>query len=647
MQIFDLFRPKWRQSDAATRLTAVRELDAGETEILTEIACNDEDPAVRQAAAERINDAAILRQIADSGPGPAAMAVVTAKLDRICKAEILAAEDADAALTRLADIVDEDVLLEIAIETSIPAVRLAAVDRVQSATRLGKLAGMNCGKEAGLAIVARVRSEEILTDIAAHGSNNAVRHAAEDKLETMRGPAAPSAEEQRDEELKSLLKHAEDVKDTWNFDAVGKLLEADVARWRELDPEGSHTLAAQFEAALAQFESRRTEFESRQAETKKAQEAQTRLRVQKEELAEKMLEIDPTSENPAGLIAEYEETWDALPALADDALENELRQRFETADQKTTAAVRQAEEDLDTLEELQKLVDRIEAARRQGDVDGMRACLKLEWPKVQADYVDADLLKQRFDAGIKAIRTSIENAEERRQREAEERAGRLQELIKVVSAQCDEENHKKALSRVRTAQKEWKALDGKSDPRINGAFQKALDNFYKQEREYREEREWDEWHNKGVKEELIKQVQACAENNDLPKVAKIIREAQSKWKATGPVPREDADAMWKTFHAACEENYARCKEFFAKQKEERKKHLEIAIELCEKAEAVKDSTHWRDAANELKDLQRQWKEMGALPRQQSKKVYQRFRAACDHFFNRRRDHFAERDQERE
>jgi len=63
--------------------------------------------------------------------------------------------------------------------------------------------------------------------------------------------------------------------------------------------------------------------------------------------------------------------------------------------------------------------------------------------------------------------------------------------------------------------------------------------------------------------------------------------------------------------------------------------------LCEQAEELQDSTDWKEATSALIQLQKDWKEIGSVPRKYSDKVWKRFRKACDHFFNRKSDHFAD------
>ncbi|MCX6333159.1 MAG: DUF349 domain-containing protein, partial [Bacteroidia bacterium] len=82
---------------------------------------------------------------------------------------------------------------------------------------------------------------------------------------------------------------------------------------------------------------------------------------------------------------------------------------------------------------------------------------------------------------------------------------------------------------------------------------------------------------------------------------------------------------------------------YADNKEIQQNNLQLKIDLCIQAEALQDNTDWKATADSLIKLQKDWKEIGPVPRKQSEKSWKRFRKACDHFFERKTEHFAELD----
>ena len=118
-------------------------------------------------------------------------------------------------------------------------------------------------------------------------------------------------------------------------------------------------------------------------------------------------------------------------------------------------------------------------------------------------------------------------------------------------------------------------------------------------------------------------------------LSKQIEEIQKEWKTIGFATKKENQKIYDRFRAACDKFFGRKREFYAGYKENINANLEKKIALCEEAEALKSSTEWKKTAAKLIELQKQWKEIGAVPRKKSEQLWKRFRAACDEFFNER------------
>lgn len=117
----------------------------------------------------------------------------------------------------------------------------------------------------------------------------------------------------------------------------------------------------------------------------------------------------------------------------------------------------------------------------------------------------------------------------------------------------------------------------------------------------------------------------------------------AEWRKIGHVPKEDEEKTWKRFKEARQKFFRNRESYYAKQREEFRKNLADKIALCEKAEALKDSTDWKGAAMQFKRMQDDWKKIGPVPRKVSEKTWQRFKAAADAFFENRNKQFAAAD----
>ena len=111
---------------------------------------------------------------------------------------------------------------------------------------------------------------------------------------------------------------------------------------------------------------------------------------------------------------------------------------------------------------------------------------------------------------------------------------------------------------------------------------------------------------------------------------------QEEWKTIGYAPQKMNNKIFERFRAACDAFFQRKAEFYKDMKDGLAVNLEKKISLCEKAEALKDSTDWKSTADKLTALQKEWKTIGAVPKKQSDAIWKRFNAACDAFFEARK-----------
>lgn len=110
---------------------------------------------------------------------------------------------------------------------------------------------------------------------------------------------------------------------------------------------------------------------------------------------------------------------------------------------------------------------------------------------------------------------------------------------------------------------------------------------------------------------------------------------QSKWKTIGFAPQKMNVKIFERFRKACDEFFRKKGEFFKSLKEGMNENLEKKRALCEKAEALKDSTDWKATADELTKLQKEWKTIGPVAKKYSDAVWKRFISACDYFFEQK------------
>ena len=124
-------------------------------------------------------------------------------------------------------------------------------------------------------------------------------------------------------------------------------------------------------------------------------------------------------------------------------------------------------------------------------------------------------------------------------------------------------------------------------------------------------------------------------SNQWNEFSKEIEDVQKEWKTIGFASKKDNQKIYDRFRAACDQFYARKRDFYTEYKDNINSNLDRKVALCEAAEQLKSSTEWKKATDQFIALQKQWKEIGAVPRKKSDMLWKRFRAACDEFFAER------------
>ena len=154
-----------------------------------------------------------------------------------------------------------------------------------------------------------------------------------------------------------------------------------------------------------------------------------------------------------------------------------------------------------------------------------------------------------------------------------------------------------------------------------------------------------------LKKNLETKMRICEKAEELllePSVVKSFGDLQqlhNQWREIGPVPAEKKDEIWDRFREATNQINRKHQEYYLTLKDEQKKNLDAKNHLCEKIEEilqkpVQSPKDWNDFSQEVVKLQQMWRSIGFAPRKDNIKVYDRFRAGCDEFFNRKREYFS-------
>lgn len=224
-------------------------------------------------------------------------------------------------------------------------------------------------------------------------------------------------------------------------------------------------------------------------------------------------------------------------------------------------------------------------------------------------------------------------------------------LIRQAQELLDMESIKRSLEMLHVIQREWREVGPvpkDQDKEIFEAFKAACDALYLRREDHAKAQDETRKANLQAKEALCVQLEFLS-SGEYPSMKQwkegevTLKQIEEQWKKTGPVPKSVNDAIWTRFREARKafhkKRLALLKESTAKFQENYSKK----IALCEKAEALSQSTDWKETANQLVRLQQEWKKIGPVERKRSDDIWNRFRAACDAFFQAREAWFSGRE----
>ncbi|HEV8202282.1 MAG TPA: DUF349 domain-containing protein [Candidatus Polarisedimenticolia bacterium] len=695
MGFLDRFRPPGglEHPEAEQRLQAVDRLATADLELLEPLAKGDADARVRQAAVRRVRNAQVLAEAArgDADPGvrEAALAALVARA-------LGARDDADGlpavegiddpkhlttiarsaalesiALAALGRLSDERGLAGVARQGEHAAVRQAALENLKSAAEISHVALRGEHRDTSLLAVERIDDPGLLESIASRARLKPVARRARARLRGSEGDEAAAAETARagsdraaqerliaevealgaDEAWDEVPSRLERLRDSWIEELAAVDDDLDERFREQCHAARVRLLAWQEERALS--ERRERDLEERLGPRRRLCEAVE----------------GATADATEAVLLEARTAWAALPEaegpeaealearfLAACAAIGEARQKRDTeekAQSDRAEATRQSEAALakrrESLKVLERLATTSEALAKKEDAALAKLERALRDLKVGLQEIpplptpkDHETIVKRLKAVQAELLPKVQTLRDtdRWQRWAnaavqEELCARMEDLAAAVETEGADLSA--AGSGMRELMERWRAAGPAPPDRsmsLWNRFKAARDRVREKADVYFQKQAEEAGGNLKAKEALCERAEALSASTDWMKTAESIKGLQNEWKAIGPVSRGHEKAIWERFRKACDQFFKARDEDLSKRKGEWAKHLESKVALCERAEALADSTDWKTTADEIKKLQAEWKTTGPVRRNQSETVWNRFRAACDRFFER-------------
>ncbi len=226
-------------------------------------------------------------------------------------------------------------------------------------------------------------------------------------------------------------------------------------------------------------------------------------------------------------------------------------------------------------------------------------------------------------------------------------AAKLQiiEELKTLLEKAEDVTH--TFPEFRELQNRWKSIDAVPASKAKNlweTYQHYVEKFYDYIKINNEFRDMDFKKNLESKTQLCEKAEALANVPNVLNAFKELQKLHESWKELGPVAKEFRESVWERFKAATAVINKKHQQYFEELKVAQKRNLEEKVVLCEKAEAITlsnpdSSGEWNELSKKMEVLQAQWKNVGFAAKKENQKIYDRFRAACDKFYNAKREYY--------
>ena len=347
----------------------------------------------------------------------------------------------------------------------------------------------------------------------------------------------------------------------------------------------------------------------------------------------------PIAEQPAEFTDSNPETLSPEPApRTDPATKQEVIERLKTI------VYEGAQADRSELERLKMIYYRLHNAA----VAEAREQFIANGGAPEAFMPQPDPEEENVKAQMSLIREMKAKAAEEQEREKQANLQRKLQIIERIKAMAvSPEEADKGYDELKKLQEEWKEI--KNVPAENATelwknYQLYVEQYYDQLRLNHEMRAYDFKKNLEIKTQLCEAAEKLATMDDVIAAFHQLQTLHQEYRETGPVAKELRDEIWKRFKDASTVVNKRHQQHFEELKAQEEQNLARKTELCEKVETLRTDEartyqQWDELTQQVLAWQAEWKTIGFTPRKVNNEIFERFRAACDAFFQQKTSYF--------
>ena len=286
---------------------------------------------------------------------------------------------------------------------------------------------------------------------------------------------------------------------------------------------------------------------------------------------------------------------------------------------------------------------------RRAEVECARRAFVESGGVAEAFVAPVDDAETRFKELFREYRTRrdefISSLEAEKEKNLQIKLGIIEELKELISS---DETLNHTFTRFRELQSRWKETGLVPQARVKDLWETYnlhVENFYSFIKINKELRDLDLKKNYESKIALCEAAEALVLEPSVVEAFHKLQKLHDEWRETGPVANEFKETLWERFREASGRINRQHQEYFEKLKAEQLRNLELKGELCAAAEELSAQPlsarrEWNRASERLLEIQKTWKSIGFAPKKDNSRIYERFRAACDRFFEAKRRFYA-------
>ena len=361
------------------------------------------------------------------------------------------------------------------------------------------------------------------------------------------------------------------------------------------------------------------------------------------EFRQKMLEEHISG---GGTKENYTPAPDALMEKFNQVFETYKKNKIKFNEHQEIVKLRNLDAKKAILEELKELINSEETLKKTYD---QFKDLQAKWKEIGlVPSTEINNLWQNYHFLVEKFFDKVKISKELRDLDLKKNLEHKIELCEKAEELLIEPSVIKSFQQLQKYHEEWKEIgpvpQDKRDE-IWERFKTATDKINERRREHYNSMSKGQDENLASKTALVEKAEQIAslEIDSLKEWQEKTREVNEllkSWKTIGPAAKKENDEIWEKFKGFLNAFFANKKEFFSKIKQEQLNNFNLKLDIVKQAEALKDSTDWKKTTQELINLQKEWKNIGPVPRKHSDKIWKRFRAACDDFFNNKNKFFS-------